>query len=476
MDPVQLNHLLIATRAVSAGLENALADEHLTVTRVSTDSRTLQPGDVFWALRGTKYDGHSFVPEAIRRGAVACVVERHCNRELSGPRIIVDDTLRALGDFARWYRHRWETLIIGVTGSVGKTTTREMIHAVISAEHNGTQSFGNFNNAIGLPVSLLELTGGDEFAVYEMGASQKGDIRELCEIACPEVGVITRIGKAHLETFGSIDNIYDTKCELLDALPKHGFAVVSGDDPIMRAMAARARCPAIFVGEQPENQVRAANVEFQPGKLRFSVDGRKYELNAPARHYLTAALCALAVAREVGMQPAGIAEGFGRFVGQPGRCSVERTETCTIIDDTYNANPLSMQAACLTLSTWPGRGQKLFVVGDMLELGAEAESCHQALGANVAAASVDRLLAFGDNAGHVSRGALHAGMRPHVVAECHELEALLTVLDCWLEPGDVVLVKGSRGMRMERVVHWLKQRRHDHLHGSKIPATARAVA
>jgi UDP-N-acetylmuramoyl-tripeptide--D-alanyl-D-alanine ligase len=476
MEPVQLNQLLIATRAETAGLAHAPADENVVLTRVSIDSRTLQPGDLFWALRGKNYDGHNFVDEAIRRGAVASVVDRNCKFQLKGPRIIVDDTQRALQNFARWYRHRWETLVIGITGSVGKTTTREMIHAVLSAGHVGTQSHRNFNNEIGLPLSLLELDHDDEFAVYEMGAARIGDIRELCEIACPEVGVMTRIGKAHLETFGSIENVYLAKGELLTSLPKHGFAVVFGDDPLMRSIAARAACPVIFAGENSENQLRATNVEFRPGRLQFTADRKTYELNVPARHYLAAALCALAVAREIGMQPGAIAEGFSRFVGQPGRCTVDQAETCTIIDDTYNANPLSMQAACLALSDWPGEGHKLFVVGDMLQLGAETQTCHQDLGAHVASAHVDRLLAFGESAGHVSRGALHAGMRPHRVAECRELETLFTVLDCWIEPGDVVLVKGSRGMRMERVVHWLKQRRNDHFHGNKFPSTARAVA
>jgi UDP-N-acetylmuramoyl-tripeptide--D-alanyl-D-alanine ligase len=472
MEPVPLTHLAVATRAETAGLTG----DDLVVTRISIDSRTLQRGDVFWALRGTKHDGHDFVNEAIRRGAVACVVERNCGQQLTGPRVIVDDTRRALGDFARWYRHGRGALIIGVTGSVGKTTTREMIHAVLSAEHKGRQSLKNYNNEVGLPLSLLALAERDEFAVYEMGAARIGDIRELCEIAGPEVGVITRIGKAHLETFGSVENVYQAKGELLEALPKHGFAVVCGDDPVMQSLAARAACPVIFVGEQEGNDVQATNVAFQAGRLQFTVERTTYELSVPARHYLTAALCALAVAREVGMQPAAIAEGFSRFVGQPGRCTVEQTETCTIIDDTYNANPLSMQAACLTLSTWPSAGQKLLVVGDMLELGDETKSSHQELGASVASGAVDRLLAFGENAGHVSWGALHAGMRPHVVAECRELDALLAVLDCWLEPGDVVLVKGSRGMRMERVVHWLKQRRFERFHGTKTPSTARCVA
>jgi UDP-N-acetylmuramoyl-tripeptide--D-alanyl-D-alanine ligase len=242
----------------------------------------------------------------------------------------------------------------------------------------------------------------------------------------------------------------------------------------MRVRAARAVCPVVFVGEKPGNQVRGTDIEFKAGRLRFSVERRRFDFPVPARHYLTAALCALAVAREIGMDHDAIAEGFRRFVGQPGRCTVELTGACTIIDDTYNANPLSMQAACLCLKDWPGPGHKLLIVGDMLELGPRTQTSHVELGACVAATQVDRLLAFGDNAGEVSQGALSAGMRPHAIAECHELDSLLTVLDCWLEPGDVVLVKGSRGMRMERVVHWLRQRGGGQEHN--IPSTARAVA
>jgi UDP-N-acetylmuramoyl-tripeptide--D-alanyl-D-alanine ligase len=290
------------------------------------------------------------------------------------------------------------------------------------------------------------------------------------------VGVITRIGKAHLQSFGNLEAIYEAKCELLEALPHHGFAVVAGDDEAMRARAARAPCRVTFVGESRDNQLRATEVEFRPGRLQFVADRKKYDLPAPARHYLTAALCALAVAREIGMDPGTIAEGFHRFISPPGRCRVEEAGNCTIIDDTYNANPLSMQAACLCLRDWPGHGHKLLIVGDMLELGNETRTSHRELGACVAATSVDRLLAFGDSAGDVSWGALQAGMRPHVVAECYEMDALLTVLDCWLEPGDVVLVKGSRGMRMERVVQWLKQKGDELRKEHHVPFTARAVA
>jgi UDP-N-acetylmuramoyl-tripeptide--D-alanyl-D-alanine ligase len=472
MNPVPFTKLLAATRAQSAGVK----DENLVLRQVSVDSRTLQAGDLFWALRGTTHDGHDYVAEALRRGAVACVVERKHAARMQGSLVVVEDTLRALADFARWYRQQSEALIIGVTGSVGKTTTREMIHAVLSVGHQGSHSRKNFNNAVGLPLSLLDLAAADEFGVFEMGAARIGDIRELCAIACPEVGVITRIGAAHLETFGNLAAIYQAKGELLDALPHHGFAVVAGDDDSVRSFARRSACHVIFVGEEADNQVRATTVEFHAGRLQFVVDRRQYELAAPARHYLTAALCALAVAREIGMEPAAIAEGFRRFTGSPGRCVVEQAADCTIIDDTYNANPLSMQAACRCLQDWPGHGHKLLIVGDMLELGAQAQRSHQELGACIAATSVDRLLAYGDNAGDVSWGALHAGMRPHAVAECHEMETLLTVLDCWLEPGDVVLVKGSRGMRMERVVQWLKQRGGESRKEHYIPSTARAVA
>ncbi len=472
MEPVPLTDLATAIRAKSAGIARSPS----AVCRVSVDSRSLERGDVFWALRGTQHDGHDFVADAVARGAAACVVERRNAPRLAGPLMIVDDTLRALGDFARWYRHERDSLIIGVTGSVGKTTTREMIHAVLSVRHAGLRSRHNFNNEIGLPLSLLELGAADEFGVFEMGAARVGDIRELCEIACPEIGVITRIGKSHLKSFGSLEAIYRGKGELLDALPARGFAVIGGDDEQLCARAAGAACQVICVGENPGNQVRADNIEFQPGRLRFTVDRRNYELPVPARHYLNAALCALAVAREIGMDPQAIAEGFNRFVGPPGRCTVEYADLCTIIDDTYNANPLSMQAACLCLRDWPGQGHKLLIVGDMLELGTETRKSHRELGACIAAARVDRLLAFGDNAGEVSQGAIGAGMRPHRVANCRELESLLTVLDCWLEPGDVVLVKGSRGMRMERVVEWLKQCGRERRYGRKAPAAIRAVA
>jgi UDP-N-acetylmuramoyl-tripeptide--D-alanyl-D-alanine ligase len=404
------------------------------------------------------------------------VVETGRAADLTGRLVVVNDTLRALADFARWYRHQREALVIGVTGSVGKTTTREMIYTVLSARHTGTCSRGNMNNEIGLPLSLLELAADDEFGVFEMGATKKGDIRELCEIAFPEVGVVTAIGPAHLHTFGSLQKIYEGKFELLESLPPHGFAVVGGDDEKMRQMAERAVCPVIFVGEKPGNKVRAVDVEFEPGRLRFTVDRKRYEVPAPARHYLVSALCALVVAREVGMDANAISAGFQKFTPQPGRCRVEQVNGWTIIDDTYNANPISMQAACDCLADWPTEHNRLMIVGDMLELGNEATRRHLELGERIAASGINHLLTFGEHAREVVQGAVRAGMSPHRLAEFHDFDSLLAVLDCWLESGDVLLVKGSRGMKMERVIAWLQTRAGHASEPSRRDPPARAVA
>ncbi len=453
MESVYLSQLLSATQ----GTAQRFSDEECAFERVSTDTRTLKKGDVFWALVGEQHDGHDFVEDAFRKGAAFAVVAADRVPQ-TGPVVVVPDTLKALGDFAHWYRHQREALVIGVTGSVGKTSTREMIHAVLSARHDGVQSIANYNNLVGLPLSLLSLESAHEFGVFEMGASRIGDIRQLCDIAYPEVGIIPKVGLAHLETFGSPENIFQGKGELLEALPSHGFAVVGGDDERMRAMAARAVCQTIFVGEKPGNQIRAIDVELTGKSLRFTVDRKKYEIPVAARHYLTAALCALAVGREIGMDAGAIAAGFQKFKGQPGRFRPQVVGPWTVIDDTYNANPTSMQAACAGLAEFPTRGRKILIAGDMLELGNSAGLYHAEVGAFAAEKQIDFVVAHGDFSGDISRGAIDNGMTIHRLADCPSFETLELALECLLSPGDVILVKGSRGSRMERVVEWLKDR------------------
>lgn len=454
MESLHFSQLLDGTHGTPRGV----ADEDVSFSRLCTDSREAKRGDIFWAIRGEKQDGHDFAAEALKKGAALVVVDQAHAEQINGPSLVVENTLTALQDLARWYRHQREALVIGVTGSVGKTTTKDMIHTVLSARHSGVKTQHNFNNEIGLPLSLLGMAADDEFGVFEMGAARVGDIRALCETACPEVGVITKIGPAHLQSFGSVDNIYLGKGELLDSLPSHGFAVIGGDDDRMRDLASRCSCPVIFVGEKSGNTIRATNVEVRPEKLIFTVDRKRYEVPATGRHYLTAALCSVAVAREIGMDAGAIAAGLQKFVGEAGRSRAEKCGDWTIIDDTYNANPTSMLAACCVLQEWPTPNKRIMVTGDMLELGAEASALHVELGSCVAHAHVDRLLSLGRHAADVAKGAQSEGMSVHSLAACEELDPLLTVLDCWLEPGDVILVKGSRGMQMERVIAWLKKR------------------
>ena len=492
MTHTSLTSLATATRGQLIGCQDA----NLGFGRVVIDSRLITSGDLFWALRGEHHDGHEFLAEARRLGARSAVVrrdrltqaqeawaresegERVCRpgprvlddwltskestdpqgsgRPLFAPLIVVEDTLTALGEFAHWHRLQHEGLVVGVTGSFGKTTTREMIHAVLSAAYPGVRSLKNFNNQIGLPLSLLELNRSHEYAVLEMGASAVGEIAMLSEIARPEVGVITGIGLAHVEGFGSPERIVHGKGELLEALPASGFAVLPGDDPVTRGMAQRAGCPVLFVGESAENQVRATNVRLANQRLTFEVDHFEYVVPVIGRHFLTASLTALAIAREVGLSPRQIADGFANFQAAPGRCQAHRIGPWTVIDDSYNANPASMRAACETLRDWQGANKRLLITGDMLELGKHAKAAHIELGRVAAEVGVDGLLVFGEQAEHVIHGALAGGLRPSRLAQCDQLEFLLTVLDSVLEPGDVLLVKGSRGMRMERVIEWLR--------------------
>lgn len=456
MERLSLQDLMHAT----GGQPVAAPSTDQPFDRVCIDSREVRPGDIFWALKGERHDGHDFIPQAFERGAALCVVSQSRDETISGPRLIVKDSLAALGRFGRWYRGTLEALVIGVTGSVGKTTTRDLIHAALASEYEGVRSRKNFNNLIGLPLSLLDIEHQHEFAVLEMGASREGDIRALADIALPEIGVVSAIGPAHLESFGSLEGIIRGKGELLESLPPTGFAVLPGDDPVLRQMADRAPCPVIFVGEGDDNHLRATGVQASFEGLRFKVDGCEYDVPVIGRHHLTNVLCAIAIAREIGVRPQSLVQGLSYFQPMEGRCHLQAIGTWTVIDDTYNASPKSVAAACHTLHELeiPGIGRRILVLGDMRELGQTATAEHERIGTLAARLKIDLLLACGRHADDIARGAEAAGMASHRIAAASDIEAVKAVLDCWLEPDDVILVKGSRVTRMERIVEWLRER------------------
>lgn len=426
----------------------------------SIDSRTIQPGEIFWALPGEQTDGHRYAVAAYEHGAALVVCRADQADTISAPRLIVADPLQSLQAFAGWYRQQQDALVIAVTGSVGKTTTRGLIDAALSGQFTGMQSPASFNNHLGVPLSLLHIEQRHEYAVLELGASRCGEIRHLCEIAQPEIGAITAIGRAHLEGFGDIDGVIRGKGELLESLPSTGFAVLPGDNPVLRGMASRARCRTLFVGERDENTLVARHVRVTDEALRLNVEGQEFQVPVTGRHHLTNILIAIAIAREIGMESSAIQAGLAGYQSSPGRCQRLHIGPWQVIDDTYNANPTSMAAALEVLAHLGiGSRQKCFaVLGDMLELGPAAESEHCALGTLAGTLRLDGVLACGDYASAVAQGASRAGVPAGRLVATPQLEILLTVLDCWIEPGDIILVKGSRGMRMERVIEWLRQR------------------
>ncbi|WP_010582641.1 UDP-N-acetylmuramoyl-tripeptide--D-alanyl-D-alanine ligase [Schlesneria paludicola] len=466
MKRLTIRNLMLAT----GGRLRDLNTPDTEFDRVSIDSRDVRRGDIFWALRGEREDGHNFTAQALERQAHLCVVSADRAERLTGPMLIVDDPLSALGRFGNWYRRQMDAMVIGVTGSVGKTTTRELIFSALSDHFEGTRSPSNFNSQIGLPLSLLELDQEHEFAVLEMGASEIGNIRRLCELALPEVGVITAVGAAHLESFGSIEAIVETKGELLEQLPTTGFAVLPGDDSTVRQMADRAPCPVIFVGQGDDNHIQATDVAIHNRCLQFSCEGARFSLPLSGRHLISNALCAIAIGLEVGMSPCAIASGLAKFSPLAGRGRMTQVGTWTVIDETYNASPLAVSAACRLLAdtSTPAMSQRLLVLGDMLELGPSAAHEHERIGQLAAQLCVDRLLTCGRHADDIARGAARAGMGSHQIVAAKDVETLLAVLDCWLQPHDTLLVKGSRATRMERIIEWLRDRAQQEEHQRQI--------
>ena len=459
MQQVLLNNLLAATGGEAVGF----GYDETVFRRIQIDSRAVRPGDLFWAVRGSRLDGHRFAEESLSRGAAGCLVERSkWSGSAAVPAIIVDDTLTALWDLARWHRRRHEAAVIGVTGSFGKTTTREMIRVVLEHQFRGTASPKNYNNHFGVPLSILGIDRRHMFAVLELAASYPGEIRNLADIASPNIGVVTGIGPAHWKGFGSRRNIIETKGALVDALPETGLAVLAGDDSCVRAMARRAKCSVRLVGERRRNDIRAANVTVRSGELSFRVGTTDYTVPATGRHHLTAALSAIAVAEEFGMETEAIVCGLKSFEPVAGRCRLEQIGPWKVIDDTYNAGPDSVRAACRLLQdlrqeTHIPSGNTILVLGDMLELGDRSIEFHREIGRVAVKMGIDHLLAYGDYSRHVTEGARSAGMIPDRRADCTEFQQLLKVLEDRLQPGDIVLVKGSRAMRMERIVDRLRR-------------------
>lgn len=424
---------------------------------VQSDSRLVEAGQVFWGLRGSNRDGSDFAGEAFERGAAGAVVGRAVDVPPGRWAVQVDDTYAALRAWAEWRRRRFTGTVIGVTGSVGKTTTRQMIHTILGARLRGTQSPKNYNNRIGVPLSLTAVEPGHDYAVIELGASRRGEIAELAELVRPKVGVVTHVGDAHLGEFGSRRAVAETKAELLAVLPEEGRAVL-GDDLWLRALAADCSAEITWVGTSEGCDVRATEIESRSGRLQFLVDRTRFCVPVWGRHHLRVALCAVAVGQMMGFELDEMADALEDFQAVPMRCQVVEVRGATIINDTYNASPTAMRAAAELLGEFDPPGRRIAVLGDMGELGEESTRLHWQLGKQaVALGRAELVVACGEHAREVVAGARAAGLPTARAIPCDGVDEALPYLGQAVQPGDVVLLKGSRNMAMERIVEGLDQ-------------------
>ncbi len=452
----------------------ASAPSQETIDGFSIDSRTITPGQLFFALPGKTHDPHTYLHAAFEAGAHAAIVNRnhpiiveHLNspdwtdKGITASRtprnlILVTDTYLALRKLATWHRNQIDTLTLGITGSVGKTTTKDFLHATLSSRFQGLKTPGNFNTDIGLPLSLLQLTEEHEFGLFEMGARSPGDIRLLADIVRPEIGVLTAVEPVHLETFGGMDTIYQTKWELIEALPPSGLAVLNGDDPKLKRLTGQLDCKVLTVGFQPGNSLTCTRQTIDPKTgIRFEVDGKLYQTRLFGKPSVQACLFSIAVARELGIDESLIREAIETLSHPPGRMQPIRVGKWTLLDDTYNASPASMKEAVNTLATWPEERKKIVIAGSMFELGKRCSEYHFQVGQLIAKRGVDQLLTCGEQALAMARGAISSGMSGGCVSVFPDHSLLMDMLPCLLDEPAIILVKGSRGMRMENVLNFL---------------------
>jgi len=428
--------------------------------RAVIDSRQVQPGDLFFALRGEHRDGHDFVQDAVARGAAGLVVERPLEAPPDVAVFQVSDSLSALQRLAAHWRVRHDVRVVGVTGSVGKTTCKELIAAVLGTRWRVLKSPANLNTEIGLPLTLLELTSEHQRAVLEMAMHGPGEIDLLCGIAWPQIGVVTNVGPVHLERLGSIGAIAAAKAELVEALPSDGVAVLNGDDPHVAAMASRTKARVLLYGQSPQCDIRGSDLAsrgLDGISFRLTYGGsrpRQVKAPLPGRHHLYPALAAAAVGLVEGMTLTEVAAALREARPELRLRVLPGPNGATILDDSYNASPQSMLAALDLLAELPGR--RIALLGEMRELGAAEEEGHRQVGQR-AAACADLILVLGERARPLYEAAQTTG-RAYRQAGPAEVRFLASaqeaepILRDELQPGDYLLVKASRAVALESVV------------------------
>lgn len=444
-------------RATGGMLWYADADE--IVKDVITDSRKIIEGSVFVALKGENFDGHRFVGSASEQGAVCSVVEHWDQEDGTYPVIVVDDTYKALRDIARLYRMQFDIPIVAITGSVGKTSTKDMIHSVLSHKFNTFKTMGNFNNEVGLPLTVFKMTSENKVGVLEMGMSNFGEISRLTDIVRPDLAVITNIGISHIENLKSQENILKAKLEILEGMQEGGTVILNGDDPLLWGLRGTLPYEILYYGiKNEECEIVAKNINgFSDSTVfEFEIGGESYkaEIKVPGVHHVYNALAAILVGVQYGMNGEEIAGGVAEFVPGGMRQNIIRTDKYTIIKDCYNASPASMKSGLNVLGVIEGKdgvSRKIAILGNMLELGEFAVDSHKNVGKWVKEENLDLLITVGDMAKNIALGAIEAGFDKEKIYQFDDNSTAISELERILKIGDCILIKGSRGAKLEEI-------------------------
>lgn len=444
-------------KAVDGRLE---ASENLEVARVSHDSRDIEPGDLYIAIRGERLDGHAFAQAAVKAGAVLVLADETGELPDGLPCIRVRDTVRALGKLAAWHRSRFSIPVIAVTGSVGKTSTREMIAAALSSRYEVLRTRKNFNNEIGLPLSILELDDCHTAAVFELGMRGLGEIGYLSQIVRPDIAVVTNIGFSHIARLGSRQNILRAKLEIIEGMPETGIVILNGEDELLKGLRGLLRFKTLYYGLDEATDVQGYEVlsmGVQGMSFKTSIAGvdGTFTIRAPGLHNVSNALAALSVCHVLGLSQQEAEEGLQRYTAEKMRLNITQQGGIRIINDCYNAAPSSMRAALDVLQEVGAQSRTIAVLGDMFELGDWSKDSHMDVGRHVVHAKIEILIGIGEQAQWYLDGASDMGMSDAKMQHFRSAQEAGDFLAALLEPGDTVLFKGSRGMRLDQLIERL---------------------
>ena len=453
----------IAT-ACGSKLCHAEGKENMQIQGAVLDSRQVEPGYLFFATRGEKVDGHSFIPKAVEKGAACVVCEQATEAEAAGvPYILVEDSFQALKDIAEEYRKSLDVTVVGITGSVGKTSTKEFIAGVLSRQYNVLKTEGNFNNEVGLPLTILKIREEHEVAVVEMGISEFGEMHRLSKIARPDICVLTNIGQCHLENLKSREGILKAKSEIFDFMNELGYVVLNGDDDMLATVEEVHGIRPMRFGLMKEdigieNDVYATdlvNKGLFGSEALMHIEGENYPIQVPlpGEHMVYNALAAACVGRILKMEIPQIVQGIAAVQPVGGRSHIIRTDSFTVIDDCYNANPVSMKAALDLLQSAEGR--KVAILGDMYELGVKEKELHKEVGSYAMEKDLDVMLCVGELSQFLYDGAMLAWDGVVDVRYFTTRDELMESLPEILKEGDTILIKASHGMHFEEVVKTL---------------------